>query len=114
MTQEERDIILKDLSTLTKRLNQKMDELDKKLQEECKKLNDKIEETKYKLTKEIEQQRMNMAKMEYELGDKIDALFDARQISIENDEIQEQKFKSIENTLEKHQLRISILESKLS
>ena len=85
------------------RLTKKFEELDKK-----------IEEVENKLTKELEQQRMNMAKLEYDLNDKIEALFDARQISLEKNEIQNKRFKSIENTLEKHQLRIAILESKLS
>ena len=78
-----------------------------------KQLTEKINEVDAKLTQELERQRMNMTKMEVELIDKIDALFDARQISLEKAETFENGFKSIEDILDNHNMRISVLESKL-
>lgn len=96
MTQEQRDKMLIDLSKVVAEIRNGMQEMDSRL------------------TAELERQRKNMAAMEYNLSEKIDALFDAREISLENDQKQDKKFKSIENILEGHSLRISILESKLS
>lgn len=100
MTQEQRDNMLIDLSKSVEKMDNR--------------LTTKLEEQGKSMTTELERQRKNMAAMEYNLSEKIDALFDARQISLENDQKQDKKFKSIEHILEGHSLRISILESKLS
>ena len=131
MTQEERDNLLvglvqsvndikqdvKEMDTrLTKEIGeirQEMEEMDSRLTKEIGEIRQQMEEMDSRLTKELERQRMNMARMENELTDKIDALFDARQISLEKAETFENGFKSIEDILDNHNMRISVLESKL-
>ena len=131
MTQEQRDKMLENLSEsvediklsiqeMDNRLTAKLEEQGKVMQEIDNRLTAKLEEQgkvmqkmNIRLTAELERQRKNMAGMEYNLSEKIDALFDAREMSLEKAEKQDKKFKSIENILEGHSLRISILESKL-
>ena len=96
MTQEQRDKMLENLSKSVEDIKIGMKEMDNRL------------------SAELERQRKNMAAMEYNLSEKIDALFDAREMSLEKAEKHNKKFRSIENILERHSLRISILESKLS
>lgn len=114
MTQEQRDKMLIDLSKAVVEIRNGMQEMDSKLTAKLEEQGKAMQEMDNRLTAELERQRKNMAAMEYNLSEKIDALFDAREISLENDQKQDKKFKSIENILEGHSLRISILESKLS
>ena len=132
MTQEQRDKMLENLSKsvedikigmkeMDSRLTVKIEEQGKAMKEMDSRLTAKIEEQgkamkemDNRLSAELERQRKNMAAMEFNLSEKIDALFDAREMSLEKAEKHDKKFRSIENILERHGLRISILESKLS
>ena len=138
MTQEERDKMLENLSKSVedikmtqegmqqeiKRLQKieksvedikiGMKEMDNRLTAKIEEQGKAMKEMDNRLSAELERQRKNMAAMEYNLSEKIDALFDAREMSLEKAGKHDQKIKSIENILERHGLRISILESKLS
>ena len=127
MTQEERDKMLENLSKSVEDIKVTQEEMQQEIKM-LQKLEKSVEDIKVnqdemktamkemdnRLSAELERQRKNMAAMEYNLSEKIDALFDAREMSLEKAEKHDKKFRSIENILERHGLRISILESKLS
>ena len=132
MTQEQRDILLEKLSETVNEINEWKNKTDKTLTELTGKVNEindwkkRTDKTLTELTEtvddirlevsdiseELVRQRRNMARMEYNLSEKIDALFDAREIGLEKFEEYHNKFRSIDDTFEKHHLRISKLESK--
>ena len=121
MTQEERDKMLENLSKSVEdikvtqyEMKTAMKEMDSRLSAKIEEQGKAMKEMDNRLSAELERQRKNMAAMEYNLSEKIDALFDAREMSLEKSEKHDKKFRSIENILERHGLRISILESKLS
>ena len=114
MTQEERDKMLENLSKSVEDIKIGMKEMDNRLTAKIEEQGKAMKEMDTRLSAELERQRKNMAAMEYNLSEKIDALFDAREMSLEKAVKHDKKFKSIENILERHGLRISILESKLS
>jgi len=120
MTQEQRDKMLENVSKAVDDIKITQDGMQQEIKR-LQKLEKSVEDIKIgmkemdnRLTAELERQRKNMAAMEYNLSEKIDALFDAREMSLEKAVKHDKKFKSIENILERHGLRISILESKLS
>ena len=70
MTEEQRDNILNEMSKNLKKINVVLDEHSKELE--------KINAILEKHTEELTAQRQNMAKMEYNLIEKIMALFDLK------------------------------------
>ena len=84
-------------------LNQKVDALDKKFTI----ITDNLQ-------KQIIELRQHMVVLENNLYEKISALFDAREVSLDNFERQDKSIKSIHNILEHHSYRISMLESKVN
>ena len=112
MTQEQNKM-LEDLTKTVSEIKTAQDKRDKMFEDLSKTVGE-IKETQDDMKLELERQRKNMAAMEFNLSEKIDALFDAREMSLEKAEKHDKKFKSMENILERHGLRISILESKLS
>lgn len=61
---------------------------------------------------ELVRQRKNMAKMEHDLGEKIDALFDVKEICYDKFAENDENIKSIRDNLDLHDIRLLALESK--
>ncbi len=98
-------------------LKQDMKKIDNRLTVEIAGLKQDMKKMDNKLTvvtSELERQRKNMAVMEFNLSEKIDALFDEREINAGNFKTNRKKFKSIDTILEQHAYRISTLESKIN
>lgn len=79
MTEEQRDNILISMSTKLDNLDDKVNKLDDKVNKMEKRLLKKIDNN----TTELIRQRENIARLEFVLTDKIDALFDAREVSLD-------------------------------
>ncbi len=115
MTETQRDEMLISISNAVKKHDEMLVDLLKEvhnIKEEQVSQREDMTKMGKTLALELVRQRKNMAKMEYNLGDKIDALFDVKEIYeekfIENDE----NIKSIRNNLDLHDIRLVALESK--
>jgi len=120
------------IECLSKQQKEEFEKIDKKLkeykrqeEEEFEKINKKLEEYKrlgkadferiIKLFKQHEEkQRHDFARLEQVMYDRTEALFDARECSLEKDEDLYSRIKSIDKILEKHHYRITELESKVN
>lgn len=113
MTEEQRDNILISMSTKLDNLDDKVNKLDDKVN----KLDDKVNKMEIRLLKKIDnntaeliRQRKNIARLEFVLTDKINALFDAREVSLDKFEEHQKNFESINKVLDSHEARIFSLE----
>jgi len=61
-----------------------------------------------------EKQRLDFARLEHVMYERTSALFDAREVSLDEDKNLYKKLKSLERVLDKHHYRITELESKIS
>lgn len=124
MTEEQKDNILLSIVTKIDKLDDKIGKLDdkvNKLDDKVNKLDNKVnvlEENVTKLnvevkknTEELIKQREKMAYLEYKLTDKIDALFDAREVSSDKFKEHQKEFESINRILDNHNARILKLET---
>ena len=116
MTEEQRDNILNEMSKNLKKINVVLDEHSKEL----KKINVVLDEHSKELekinailethTEELTAQRQNMAKMEYNLTEKIMALFDLNDVHRDKFVEDNLRITEIQNTLDWHDRRILKLE----
>ena len=117
MTQEQRDELLLSLVDNMKK-NKERDELlislanDVKELKENNKLLFSLANDVKELKKESIRQRQNLADLEYRLLDKIEALFDVREINSDKFDEHDQELKSINRILGNHNRRLLTLESK--
>ena len=61
-----------------------------------------------------EKQRIDFARLEHVMHERTAALFDAREVSLDEDKNLYKKLKSLERVLDKHHYRFTELESKIS
>lgn len=109
--------ITKELNKIKEKMEKRIEELEKKIKElekKIKELEKKIEKLENRFNEHDNKQRNDLARLEQNLTDKISALFDARQISLEEDENLNRRIKSIENVIDKQGFRIAKLESKVN
>lgn len=131
MTDEQRDQILITIVSKIDSLDDKVNKLDdkvNKLDDKVNKLDDKVnklDDNVNELEKNVKQlgievkrnaeelvrQREKMAQLEYTLTDKINALFDAREISSDKFKDHQKEFESINRILDNHNARILKLEN---
>lgn len=121
MTEEQRDNLLLAMSKNIENLSQKVEQYHKeslknheealKNHEESLKNHEEALKNHEMIIKELERQRMNLAKMEFNLTEKIRALFDLS--DIHNDKFKEHdiSLKEIQETLDWHNRRILRLET---
>ena len=102
MTEEQRDNILNEMSKNLKKINVVLDEHSKELE--------KINAILEKHTEALTAQRQNMAKMEYNLIEKIMALFDLNDVHRDKFVEDNLRITEIQNTLDWHDRRILKLE----
>lgn len=102
MTEEQRDSLLIEMSKNIKTINNVLEEHSKILESHSKMLEEH--------SKELVRLRENMVKMEYELTDKITALFDLGEVNKDKFEETDLRIKEIENTLDWHDRRLIKLE----
>ena len=102
MTEEQRDSLLIEMSKNIKTINNVLEEHSKILESHSKMLEEH--------SKELVRLRENMVKMEYELTDKITALFDLGEVNKDKFEETDLRIKGIENTLDWHDRRLIKLE----
>lgn len=102
MTEEQRDSLLIEMSENIKTINNVLEEHSKILESHSKMLEEH--------SKELVRLRENMVKMEYELTDKITALFDLGEVNKDKFEETDLRIKGIENTLDWHDRRLIKLE----
>lgn len=106
MTQEERDNILMNLAKNQEKLCEGQEKLKTQI---C-----GLEEGQENLEGEVLGLKDYLALKEVELYDKIKALFDAREVSLDKFKENDRNLKSIRDILEQHSFRLSILESKVN
>lgn len=131
MTDEQRDNLLLSISTKIDNIDGKVNKLDDKvnnlegvvvkLSEEVKKNTAQIEKNTAQIEKntaqieknttELARQRENIAQLEFTLNDKINALFDAREVNLDKFENHEKNFESINRILDYHSARLFKLET---
>ena len=124
MTDEQRDNLLLSISTKIDNIDGKVNKLDDKvnnlegvvvkLSEEVKKNTAQIEKNTAQIEKnttELARQRENIAQLEFTLNDKINALFDAREVNLDKFENHEKNFESINRILDYHSTRLFKLET---
>ena len=100
------------ISAVEDRLTIKINDVDKKIDAVEDKLTKKINVVEKTLTDELIRQRKNLAKTENNLSEKIEALFDVREINSDKFQEHDEKLESIMQALDRHHSRIFKLESK--
>ena len=117
MTNEQRDDLLLSMATKIDKIDDKVNNLEEKivkLSYEVKKNTAQIEKHTVQIeqnTAELARQRENIAHLEFTLTNKINALFDAREISLDKFKEFKKKFESINKILDNHNARIFKLET---
>lgn len=99
-----------DFENLEKRIDNKFKEHEEQQEIDLKQLEERIMQ---RFDEHEEKQRQDFAKLEYVMYDRTAALFDAREVSLDEDQNLYKKFKSLERVLDKHHYRITKLESKI-
>lgn len=103
MTEEQRDSILIEMSENLKCVNTVLNEHSK----EFERINTVLDEH----TEELVSQRQNMVKMEYNITDKLMALFDLGEVHQDQFNENDLRIKGMQNTLDWHNRRILKLEN---
>ena len=104
------EIMTKVLEKFTKEIYKEFD----KIYKEFDKIYNRLDALEKRFDEHEDKQRKDLALLEHTLSDKIDALFDAREVSLDEDENLNKKIKSMENILEIHNFKIAELESKIN
>ena len=106
-----KDFMIEKFDQIEKRIDKRFQEHEKQQEIDMKLLEEKI----MKRFDELEEkQRLDLARLEHVMYERTSALFDAREVSLDEDENLYKKFKSLECVLDKHHYRITELESKIS
>ena len=100
-----------DFENLEKKINKRFQEHEKQQEIDMKQLEERIMK---RFDEHEEKQRLDFARLEHVMNERTSALFDAREVSLDEDENLYKKFKSLERVLDKHHYRITELESKIS
>jgi len=93
------------------KLEKRFDEHEKQQEIDMKQLEERIMK---RFDEHEEKQRLDFARLEHVMYERTSALFDAREVSLDEDKNLYKKLKSLERVLDKHHYRITELESKIS
>ena len=103
---------MKEMRTEMKDMRTEMAEMKHEIKANTEAINELREQTKAN-TEAIKENRRGLAKLEVTLSDKIDILFDVREINSEKFKKQDEEISSIKRTLKNHYSEIMHLKSKI-